>query len=210
MAETTITRYYREEEFSNLAPGFGLDANYLATVLGALALSEPVAEVRKIQAGEAVGVAVAWAGIPSNADVAAVDAAVAAFTGGPTTSEPFVEVSTPATTASNATPVTKIDITTPPLEAGTYQVIFSCQYRMQAVVAGDAARAISIVTPSGTSARQQVDHWGESVAKAYNGAATFKRTTGQTIRVQLLIAEVGPGTGTAEMSDARVSVDKIG
>jgi hypothetical protein len=155
------------------------------------------------------GVIVEWIGEPPTVqDRLDVRTMIAAFAGGTTTAEPFITVEAgPVTTTGAAVDV--IDFTSPPLDEGTYQIIFSSQFRMTAVVAGEAARALWIVTASPAAASTQQDHWGEAVVKAYNGAATIKRSAGQTIRVQLQIQEVGPGAGTAEMTKARVTVDKI-
>jgi hypothetical protein len=204
MAETNYTRFYLREEFTALVGNIPIAL--FATVIGGLTLTVHPIDVRLTP--QQHGVIIEWTAFPSTEDITAVDAAVAAFVGGTTTSEPFVTVNAgPITTTGAAVDV--IDFTSPPLDAGTYQIIFSSQFRMTAVVVGDAARALTIVTASPAGPSTQQDHWGEAVVKAYNGAATIKRSAGQTIRVQLQIQEVGPGVGTAEMTKARVTVDKI-
>jgi hypothetical protein len=206
MPASSFRRFYRRGDFTALPAG-EINVPVLVTALAALVFDVSIVDVSPLDFGD--GVTIEWEGFPSVADVTALDAFIAAFIGGATTSQPFTTVSAAATTTTSATAVSKIDFTTPALDAGTYQIIFSSQFRMLANVAGEAARAISIITAAPAAPVDQQDHWGESVVKAYNGSATILRTAGQTIRVQLQIAEVGPGVGTAEMSKARVTIDKI-
>jgi len=210
MADESYRRFYGQSAFLALTSGLLAALPLFKTEVGLLALTAPIVDVRLTVLGVQLTVVVEWAARPSDNDLLLVDGKVASFVGSATTSEPIVAVSAGATTAANATLVDKIDLVTPPLDAGTYQVIWTSQLRMQAVVVGDAARAVLTITPSGGAPQTQMDHWGEAVVKAYNGAATFLRAAGQTIRVQLQLAEVGPGVGVAEISLARVTIDKIG
>jgi hypothetical protein len=196
MAETTFRKFYLLADFVAMA-GAPPVAGQVQTALDA------IGQIVLVGSTFNQSIFVEWPTLPSAGDLLAVGAVVAAFTGSSTTSAPIIVTSAQATTTTGAA-VSKLTLTTPPLDAGTYQIIFSCQIRMTAVVAGEAARAISTI--NGVS---QQDHWGESVLKAYNGAATIQRTAGQTITVDLSIQEVGPGVGTAEMSQARISVDKL-
>lgn len=209
MAEDSFRRFYLRADFLALV-GSQIPLPLLQTALLELnpTLSQLIIDVRELP-GES-GAVLEWRARPSDADLVLVDNLIATFTGGATTDAPQVATNAGPVTASSATPVDVIDITSAPLDAGTYQVVMTCQMRMQAVVAGDAARAILTITPSPAAARVQREHWGEAVEHAYNLTATFQRQAGQTIRVQLQIAEVGPGAGTAEITNARVTIDKIG
>jgi hypothetical protein len=200
VAESNIRRFYRREEFTALNGPIPLDL--LSTVLNDLTLSVPIADMRITTAG---GLGLEWAEFPSADDIEAIDAAIAAFTGGTTTSTLAVQSNNGPVTASTSTPVDVVDFTTPPLAGGKYQVIWNSMFRLTAVAASTGARAI--VTVAGVT---QQSHWGESLVTAYNGAATFERLAGQTIRVQLQIAKVGAGAVNAEMTGARFSIDKIG
>ncbi len=200
MAESNIRRFYRREEFTALNGPIPLDL--LSTTLNGLTLSVPIADMRITTAG---GLSIEWAAFPSGADITAIDAAIATFSGGTTTSTLAVQSNAGPVTASSSTPVDVIDFTTPPLSTGKYQVIWSSMFRLTGVAANTGARAIATV--SGVT---QQAHWGESLVTAYNGAATFERLAGQTIRVQLQIAKVGAGVVSAEMTGARFSLDKIG
>jgi hypothetical protein len=146
-----------------------------------------------------------WADFPSTDDITAIDAAIAGFTGGSTTSTLAVQTNNGPVVATSSTPVNVIDFTTPALDAGKYQAIWTSMFRLTATAANTGARAI--VTVAGVT---QQSHWGESLVTAYNGAATFERLAGQTIHVQLQIAKVGAGAVNAEMTGARFSIDKIG
>jgi len=88
-------------------------------------------DVRLAPYGDSV--VVEWSNIALAEDIAAIDAAIAAFVGGTTSSAPLEVNSFAVATATDGTPVTKIDVTTPPLDPGTYQVIWTSSLRMQAV-----------------------------------------------------------------------------
>jgi hypothetical protein len=209
MADNSFRRFYRRVDFVALALTADLNAGPLAIQINALALSTPVAEVRA-NTLLADGIVIEWLSLPTLADFAAIDAVVAAFVGGSTAIQPFVVTVNSAVTTTSATPTNVIDFTTPTLDAGTYQIIFSSQFRLTTAVAGEAARALFVVTASPAAAVTQQDHSGDPVVKAYNGAVTLARAQGQTMRVQLQIAEVGPGVATAEMTQARITIDRIG
>jgi hypothetical protein len=200
VADTNIRRFYRREEFVLLNGSIPLDL--LSTTLGGLTLSVPIANLSITVPG---GLVIEWAAFPSTADITAIDAAIAAFTGGNTTSTLAVQTNNGPVTASTATAVDVIDYTTPALSAGKYQVIWNSMFRLTATAANTGARAIATV--SGVT---QQAHWGETLVSAYNGAATFERLAGQTIRVQLQIAKIGAGAVNAEITGARFSIDKIG
>lgn len=212
MAENSIKRYYPEADFVGLLPGFAINAAQVALlggIVGGLALSTPVAEVRTFALGENTGAVVEWEGLPSAADVALIDAAVAAFTGGTTTSAPIIQLSAAVATSASATPVTKIDFTTPPLDAGTYQVIWNTSLRMQAVIANTGVQADITLTRSDLVSVHQDDAWNLTNRHAFNGVITFEVLAGQTIRSLVTFQRLG-ASGTAEMSGVRVSIDKIG
>lgn len=200
MATQNFRIIYDRSEFLALSGSIQLPV--LTTTLLGLSLTSPIVDIRRTPSGN--GVAVEWESLVSEADIDAVDDAIATFVGAATTSDPFVQTNAGPVTASNSTPVSVIDFTTPPLDFGTYDVKFSSMYRLVNTSANTAARAISIVNGS-----QQMTHWGEAVVSAYNGSGTLQRLAGQTIRVQLQIAKVGAGAVTAEMTGARISIDKV-
>jgi hypothetical protein len=199
MALTTIQRFYRREEFVLL--NGPLSVPLFQTHLSGVVLSVPVANLELTSGG---GLRIQWEGHPSPEDILAIDGGVASFVGGVTTSAPIVQANAGPVIASNSTAVDAIDFTTPALDGGTYQVIWTSSYRLSAAAANTAARAIATIN----SVSQQT-HWGESVVCAYNGAATFVRNAGQVVRVQLQIAKIGAGVVNAEMTNARFSIDKI-
>jgi len=200
VAETNIRRFYAREEFIALNGPIPIDL--LSTALSGLTLDVPIADLRITTAG---GLMIEWAALPSSADITVIDAAIATFTGGTTTSTLAVQTNNGPVTASTSTPVDVIDFTTPPLSTGKYQVIWTSMFRLTATAANTGARAIATV--AGVT---QQSHWGEALVTAYNGAATFERLAGQTIHVRLQIAKIGAGAVNAEMTGARFSIDKIG
>lgn len=206
MADESYRKTYYQADFTSLSGSLAENKPLLEAALTALALTVPVNEVRLALGGAAA--IVEWQALPALADVAAVDAAVAAFVGGTTTSQPFEYNSFDVTTSTSGAPITKIDETTPPLDAGTYQVIWTSSLRMAAVLANTGVVADVTLTRGDGASVHQDDAWNLSNRHAFNGAITFQVLAGQTIRSQLTFNRLG-ASGTAEMSGARITVDKI-
>lgn len=207
MADTSFRRFYHQFEFAALTGGLtASNVALLETALRALTLTVPIGSVSLVGSGAAV--VVEWEALPVAADLAAVDAAVAAFTGGTTTSSPFEYNSFAASTTTSNTHQTKLDNTTPPLDAGTYQVIWNSTLRMQAVAANTGVEGKAAITRSDGVNVTQIDSWDLAQGHAFNGAITFQVQAGQTIRSVLTFARLG-ASNTAEISGARITVDKI-
>jgi hypothetical protein len=204
MPSTNYTRIYLRQEFTALIGNIPIAL--LATQLTALPLTVPLIDVRLTPQQHAV--IVEWSAFPSVADLAALDAAVAAFAGGTTTSSPFEYNSFAASTSASSTPVTKLNNTTPPLDAGTYQVIWTTSLRMLAVIANTGIEATLRITRSDGVFVEQTSAWDLSSKHAYNGALTFQVLAGQTLATLLTFVRLG-ASGTAELSGARITVDKI-
>jgi hypothetical protein len=179
-----------DAELASIAPPLGVPINETRLALGGAALI------------------VEWASLPSSADVAAVTAKVPTIVGAETTSEPFEFNSFAVSTSTSGVHAMKIDQTTPPLDAGTYQVIWNSSIRMQAVAANTGVEGKIRITRSDGVFVEQDDAWNLANRHAFNGALTFTLLAGQTIRVQLSHARLG-ASGTAEMSGARVTIDQI-
>jgi hypothetical protein len=204
MAATNYTRIYLRAEFTALVGNIPIAL--LAAQLMALALTVPILDVRFTPLEN--GVIVEWNQFPSTADIAAVDAAVAAFVGGTTTSQPFEYNSFAVATSASSTSVVKINQTTPALDAGTYQVLWTTSTRMQAVIANTGVEGKIRLTRSDGVFVEQDDAWDRTNRHAFNGAITFQILAGQTITSLLTFSRLG-ASGVAEMSGARVTVDKI-
>jgi hypothetical protein len=207
MADESYRRvYFQPSDFPLLVGSIAANIDLLETALVALALTVPISDVRLAAGGTAA--LVEWLTLPVASDIAAVDAVVAAFTGGTTTSQPFEYNSFATSTSTSSTPVVKIDETTPPLDAGTYQVIWTSSTRMQAVIPNTGVQADITLTRSDGVFVHQDDAWDLANRHAFNGAITFQVLAGQTIRSQLTFNRLG-ASGTAEMSGARITVDKL-
>lgn len=204
MALSNYTRIYLRAEFTSLVGDIPIAV--LATQLTALPLSVAPIDVRLSSQGGAV--IVEWNTFPSAADLVALDAAVAGFIGGSTTSSPFEYNSFGATTSTSAAPVNKIAESTPPLDAGTYQVVWNSMLRMAAVIANTGVEGKIRLTRSDGVFVEQVDSWDLTARHAFNGAITFVVQAGQTLSVVLSLSRLG-ASGTAEMSGARVTIDKL-
>jgi hypothetical protein len=206
MAESTFRRFYRQAEFLGMA-GNPVDPAQFATFLTTLPLSEPVADVRVSVQGI---VGVEWADLPTQNDLDILDNAVATFAAAPTTDQPFELNSFAATTATTAALVDKINFTTPPLAAGTYQVLWTSMLRMVAAVANTGVRGVmTLARQPGNTQVQQESNWDLAQKIAFNGGLTFQVTAGQTISALLQLNKLGAAAATAEMSGARVTIDKI-
>lgn len=205
MSESTFRKYYAQTEFlaMNTAP---VNAEQFGTYLATLPIAQPVIDVRAVQQHS---ISVEWADLPAQSDIDVVDQAVATFTAQPTTDEPFELNSFGATTATSSALVDKIDFTTPPLEPGTYQVLWVSMLRMVAAVAATGVRALITLTRSDGTSVQQESHWDLAQRVAFNGGLTFHVLAGQTIRAHLQVSKIGVAAATAEMSGARVTIDKI-
>lgn len=196
--------FYPRADFVTLTGAVPVDL--LRTALAAVPQTVSIVDVRLSLQRD--GVIVEWLTFPSAADVGAVDAAIANFAGGTTTSEPFEFNSFGVSTASNATPVAKITQTTPPLDAGTYQVIWTSSTRMQAVIANTGVEGKIRLTRSDGAFVEQTDAWDRNANHAFNGALTFQIQAGQTITAALSFSRLG-ASGVAEMSGARVTIDQL-
>lgn len=209
MSDESFRKTYYAHEFTALGGG-SLPENkpIIDAALAAIdpPLSLPVNETRIAIGGAAL--IVDWAGLPSSADVAAVTALIPTIVGVETTSEPFEFNSFAASTSTSAVHAMKIDQTTPPLDAGTYQVIWNSSIRMQALIANTGVEGKIRITRSDGVFVEQDDAWDLANRHAFNGALTFTLLAGQTIRAQLSFARLG-ASGTAEMSGARVTIDQI-
>jgi hypothetical protein len=181
----------------------------LRSELQALPLVVPITDARMTLSGH--GVIVQWIGEPPTvSDRQAVRDKVAAFVGGVTTSQPFSVLSAGPTTANNATPVNKLDFTTPPLDEGTCSITYTGQQRLVTGASGDSVGVLLTITFSGFPAFTQKHEWPFALTSAYNYAVTGQVTAGQTIRVQAQVYKLGAGAAVAEASKARFTIDKIG
>lgn len=206
MSDDYFRRRYTQADFVALPTSIGEALPLLRTALAVLTLTEPVYDVRLDPSGAAA--IVEWVALPTSGDLAAVNAAVAAFTGGSTTSAPIEINSFGAATSTSGTPTVKITHTTQPLDEGTYQVIWNSSIRMQAVIANTGVEGRIAIQRSDGASVSQSDAWDLANLHTFNGAITFVILAGQTIAVTLSFLRLG-ASGVAEMSGARITIDKI-
>ena len=207
MAFNEITRFWPRSDFVALGVGATIDIQLFQQHLASAVLSTPPVAVLHLP-GE--GIRIDWETLPTEADLLAIDAKVASFAGGATSSAPMSVASAGVTTASNATPVDKLDFTTPPLAAGTYSITYTGQHRLQSAVAGDSAGVKLTLTFSGFPPFFQEDEWPFVLKHGYDYAVTGQVAAGQTVRVQAQVYKLGAGAAVAECSKARFTIDKIG
>lgn len=208
MPITNAKTFIEQGEFTALVGGLAANIGIIETQLRALVLTAQIAHVR-LYGGED-GVEVEWGGPPSAADIAAVTALVPTITGGGTTSQPFVYESFALATSNSGVPVVKIDQTTPPLDAGTYQVSWVCNIQMAAVIANTGVQAtIRLERLPDNAFVEQPDAWDRAAPHAFNGSQPFQIQAGKRIRAVLTFVRLG-ASGQAEMRGARVTIDKVG
>lgn len=203
--DINVTKFYRPAVFTSLV-GAVINDGLLRTWLSSVVLSTPLGNLEVLAPG--LGVRITWDTLPSEADLAAILTRLGTFTGGTTTSAPFQYNSFPVATSVVATPTVKINETTPPLDAGTYQVIWTSSIRMQAVIANTGVEGKIRLTRSDGVFVEQTDAWDRANNHAYNGALTFQIAAGQTITALLTFSRLG-ASGTAEMSGARITIDQL-
>lgn len=207
MAINQIRRFYLLEDFTSIGV-HTLEVESLRTVLATLALQTPIADVQPVEPpGD--GVVVEWASLPNTAgDFALVDAAIAGFLGLPVSSAPIVVDSFAVQTSTSSTPVTKINVTTPPLAGGSYLVSWNSSLRMQTVLNLTGIEGKIRITRSDGAFLEQDDAWDLANRHAFNGNTPFEISAGQTLTALLTFSRLG-ALGTAEMSGARVTIFKI-
>lgn len=174
-------------------------------------LSLPVNETRLALGGAAL--IVEWAALPSAADVAAVTALVPTIVGVVTTSAPIELESLGTTTTTDAvTPVDKIDFTTQPLDAGTYQVMWDALVGMAATVANTGVKGIITLQRirGATIVERQWTHgWNQQEPQLFGSGISFQCNAGDRIRVRLQVLKLGVAAATAAMGMARITIDQI-
>ena len=206
MADLSIRAFYQRAAFVAMIPA-AANIPLLRTTLQALALGTPFAEVRALPDGGAV---VEWTAVTATttADVALVSAAIAAFVGSATTSEPFELESFGATQANSATPVLKATLATGPLDGGTYGFNWVSQLRMNPANAAGGVQGVIRITRSDGVVREQSDSWDLAFPHAFNGGITFKVSAGQTLTATAHVLRLG-SAGTAEMLGLRMTIDQL-
>jgi hypothetical protein len=206
MTDDYFRRRYTQQQFTSLPTSIAEALPLLRTSLSQLALSQPITDVQLDLSGNAA--IVEWSTLPLAADLALVDAAITSFAGGTTSHAPLELNSPGASTTQLTTPVDKLTFATPPLEAGTYQILWTSSIRMLAIAANTGvAASVAFLRSDGVSFAQD-DSWDLNVRHAFNGALTFQVLAGQTLSGALRFTRLG-ASGTAEMSGARITVDKL-
>jgi hypothetical protein len=198
--------FYQRAAFVAMIPA-AANIPLLRATLKSLPLATQFAEVRPLPDGGAV---VEWTTVTATTatDVALVNAAVAAFTGGATTSQPFSLESFGATPALNATPVLKASLATGPLDGGTYTFSWNSSLRMNpANVNGGVQGVIRLASSSGDF-REQPDSWDLAFPHAFNGSIIFEVQAGQSLTATAHVLRLG-SAGTAEMSGLRFTIDQL-
>lgn len=209
MAFSQIIRIYQQPEFLALSsfPPQGATLALLRTRAGELETTVPIVDARVDPLGNAV--VFEFGGVPSSDDFTVLDDFVEAFQQTDTSSFHSEVLSAAAATTTAATFTAKIDETTPALTAGTYMVNWQSTLRMSVAGANSGVLGRIRIERSDGQFLEQTSSWDLTVGHAFNGCVSFPVQEGQTLRSVLSFARIG-SNGTAEMSGARVAIDRVG
>lgn len=202
------TRLYARSDFAALTGAIPIDL--LRSRLSGLPQTVTIIDVRFTPQQD--GVIVEWLTFPGAADVQAVDDSIATFAGGTTSSAPLEVESLGITSATSSALVDVIDTTTPPLDAGTYQVFWNSLVGMLAAVANTGVRGVITLTRirgAANVSRQWEHNWTMQQPQLFGGGITFQCAAGDRIRVLLQVGKVGTPAATAQMAMARITIDQI-
>lgn len=211
-AVDNFRRFYSRESFAALGSS-EIDEIALHAHIEAEGLEVPIAIVH---AHDSRGAAVEWGGdVPTEADKAKVDHAIATYAGGSLSRAPLEFLAWAPITALSQSLVEAVAFDTSPLEGGTYQVIGRASLRMLAVVAGQGAQLLFTLTRTGSPGNPPVtivleDAWGEAVKHAYAEPITFTVRDGEQINGSIALRKITSAGGTAEISNVRVTIDRMG
>jgi hypothetical protein len=155
---------------------------------------------------------VEFAGLPSADDVAAVRGRIPTIVGVATTSEPIAVEALAVVDNPSTDLVTVIDVTTPPRDGGTYQILLDSQIGMAATVADAGARVLatfSLIRGGNVIAVRPYEHsWDRAQPQLFSPNITFDCVAGDQVRVQLQFQRIGVAA-TARLSAARVTIDQL-
>lgn len=208
MPESSFKKFYAQSEFTAMS-GAPVNPAQFKTFISTYPILVPAADVYAVDGF----IAVQFNALPSSSDIAALDAAVAAFVAPPATDSPLEIESLGITPATSASLVTVIDQTTPPRSAGTYQISWTCLVGMLATVANAGVRGVITLTRTqGASvvSRTWEHNWNLQQPQTFCGCITFICQEGATLRALLQVSKVGAPAATAQMAVARITADKIG
>lgn len=199
----------QEDDFAQLAafPPQGTTLQLLRSQAGALPLTATLSDVRLSPDGDSV--VFEFSGIPAPQDLLDLASFVSSFEQANTTFYHQEFQSFSAETTQSSSFQVKIDETTPALTEGTYMVNWQSTLRMSAAGASSGVLGRIRIERSDGQFLEQTSGWDLTTGHAFNGCVTFPVSEGQTLRCILSYARIG-ANGTAEMSDARVAVDRVG
>jgi hypothetical protein len=189
-------------------PPEGATLSLLRSTLANLSsLSVDIADVRLAPTGPAV--VVEFKDIPSEDDISAVQNACSLFEQANTETIHQEFQSFAASTTQDSSFQAKIDETTPALTEGTYMVNWQSTLRMSVAGASSGVLGRMRIERSDGQFLEQTSSWDLSVGHSFNGCVSFPVSEGQTLQTTLSFARIG-ANGTAEMSGARVAIDRVG
>jgi len=200
MATTNASRTYATSEFT----GAGGDPNVeiFAAEVGELALSAQPTTVSR--AGTSVSLT--WNGLPTAADLALIDAAVVAHTGGAFAPDLQSAVVEAAGTNATTTEDVRVTLTTGKLPAGAYQVVWSAEIAVDAVVANTGCQLNFYIQKNGGARVER----GQGVVSAQlfdtRAAVAYLEgvEAGDNYTFELGYKKVGASANIAKIQSARL------
>jgi hypothetical protein len=196
MGTTRVVRTYANTEFTSTSDP---NPKVLERELGDLALTEQPSDVHR----SGTDVVVVWNDLlPLAADIVLIDAAVAAHTGGNTTSDPVRAESEDVSSNATDTWETKLELTTQKLVAGTYEIVWYAEIACDAVVASSTA-AVRVMIGGNV---EFADKTPGTDWYAVSGNNFVDVLDGDTITTEIRYRKAGTAANMAYIQKTRISV----
>ena len=104
-------------------------------------------------------------------------------------------------------------MTTPPRDAGTYQILTTCMVGMLATVANTGVRGTvtyQLIRGGAVAAERSYSHgWNQQEPQTFSAPLTFECQAGDRIRARLQVTKLGVAAATAQLARARVTIDQL-
>ena len=180
------------------SPNVSIFSNEVA----ALALSEQPDSV----APDGTSVVLQWNALPTAADLALIDTAVAAHSGDAFSEELQSATEEAEATTTDTAETVRVSLATGKLPAGDYQIVWSCELSVEAVVANTGAQANLYFTKNGGSRVPVGQGINDQAVYDTRGAMAYLEDVkaGDEYLLELGYRKVGVAAQTAKIKSARV------
>jgi len=155
-------------------------------------------------------VVVVFASLILAAEVAALDALVAAHQGSDFNPTFQKAQNTEIVEATDATLVESVALDTGVLPAGNYQIAWVSEVRLDSTANNTGAKATLSYAKNGGTAAEGASHTTDLNAyQQFSGSYSQEIADGESIQIGLLVSKVGAGAVTAQIRKCRLSVIRV-